>query len=33
MFGSWHLLHLPLAILLAIVTVLHIAVAYLFGYV
>lgn len=33
MFGSWHLLHLPLAILLAIVTVLHIAVAYMFGYV
>lgn len=32
MFGSWHLLHLPLAILLAIVTILHIAVAYMFGY-
>jgi hypothetical protein len=32
MFGYWHLLHLPLAILLLIVTVLHIGVAYLFGY-
>lgn len=32
MFGYWHLLHLPLAILLLIVTVLHVGVAYLFGY-
>lgn len=33
MFGSWHLLHLPLAILLAVVTAIHVFVAYLFGYV
>lgn len=33
MFGLWHLLHLPLAILLLVVTVLHVGVAYLFGYV
>lgn len=32
MFSYWHLLHLPLAILLLMVTILHIGVAYLFGY-
>lgn len=32
MFGYWHLLHLPLAILLLLVTILHVGVAYLFGY-
>ena len=33
MFSYWHLLHLPLAIVLLIVTIVHVVVAFLFGYV
>lgn len=32
MFSYWHLLHLPLAIVLLIVTIVHVAVAIVFGY-
>lgn len=33
LFSYWHILHLPLAIVLLIVTIVHVAVAFLFGYV
>lgn len=33
MFSYWHILHLPLAIVLLIVTIVHVVVAFLFGYV
>jgi hypothetical protein len=33
LFSYWHILHLPLAIVLLIVTLIHVAVAFLFGYV
>ncbi len=33
LFSYWHILHLPLAIVLLIVTVVHVSVAFLFGYV
>ena len=33
LFSYWHVLHLPLAIVLLIVTVVHVSVAYVFGYV
>ena len=33
LFSYWHILHLPLAIVLLIVTVVHVAVAFFFGYV
>ena len=33
LFSYWHILHLPLAIVLLIVTVVHVVVAFLFGYV
>jgi hypothetical protein len=32
LFGYWHLLHLPLATVLMLVTVVHVAVAFAFGY-
>ncbi|MGW8283850.1 MAG: hypothetical protein ACWGON_11175 [Gemmatimonadota bacterium] len=33
LFSYWHILHLPLAIVLLIVTIVHVSVAFLFGYV
>jgi len=33
LFSYWHILHLPLAIVLLIVTVVHVSVAFMFGYV
>lgn len=33
LFSYWHILHLPLAIVLLIVTIIHVTVAFLFGYV
>jgi len=33
LFAYWHILHLPLAIVLLIVTIVHVVVAFLFGYV
>ena len=33
LFSYWHILHLPLAIVLLIVTIVHVTVAFLFGYV
>lgn len=33
LFSYWHILHLPLAIVLLIVTIVHVVVAFLFGYV
>lgn len=33
LFSYWHILHLPLAIVLLIVTVVHVSVAFVFGYV
>ncbi|MEJ2483532.1 MAG: hypothetical protein P8049_10595 [Gemmatimonadota bacterium] len=33
LFSYWHILHLPLAIVLLIVTLVHVTVAFLFGYV
>ena len=33
LFSYWHILHLPLAIVLLIVTIVHVGVAFLFGYV
>jgi hypothetical protein len=32
LFSYWHILHLPLAIVLLIVTIVHVTVAFLFGY-
>ncbi|MDP2470279.1 MAG: hypothetical protein Q8W46_05425, partial [Candidatus Palauibacterales bacterium] len=32
LFSYWHLLHLPLAIVLLIVTIVHVTVAFMFGY-
>lgn len=33
LFSYWHILHLPLAIVLLIVTIVHVAVSFVFGYV
>ena len=33
LFSYWHILHLPLAIVLLIVMIAHVTVAFLFGYV
>lgn len=33
LFSYWHILHLPLAIVLLIVTIVHVGVAFMFGYV